>query len=139
MNKTYLALAMAVGIVGGAAFTTYGIDHVSAQTNGSVQQSAQREGLTQEEAQERASERQEQRQERRTEHYDQLVEDGVITQEQSEALEAKHKEMDAKREELRGQIQKLHEEFEQWAELQGIDLQDIRREGHGIGMGGRHW
>lgn len=80
-----------------------------------------------------------------------LVEDGTLTQEQADALNAKRDEMrqskedlmdqDLSFEEMRDQMRSDMEEFEAWAEEQGIDLDAIRPEkgrgfgGHGHRMG----
>lgn len=82
----------------------------------------------------------------RAERLDGLVADGTLTQEQRDALEAKFSEMqDAKealrdqdltREEMHQQMEQTRDEFEAWAEEQGIDLDAIKPEG-GRGHGRR--
>lgn len=77
-----------------------------------------------------------------------LVEDGTLTQEQADALSAKHEEMrqgmeelresDASREEIHEEMESLREELEAWAEEQGIDLDSIRAEGKHGHRGGHH-
>lgn len=81
--------------------------------------------------------------ERETERLQKLVDDGTITAEQKDAIIAKREEMHAKIEELKNQNlseQEMHdqmdmirEDFETWAEAQGIDLNTIRPE-RGNGM-----
>jgi hypothetical protein len=74
------------------------------------------------------------------------VENGTLTQEQKQLIEAKHDEMEAKHEELRGvrgpekreQMQATHEEMQTWAEENGIDLSELMPMGafgSGKGMG----
>lgn len=80
--------------------------------------------------------------EKRAQHIASLVENGTLTQEQADALTAKLDEMHTKREAVREenlsrderheQMEQLREEFESWAESQGIDLDVIHPEGgHG--------
>ena len=82
-------------------------------------------------------------------HLDNLVEDGTLTAEQREALEARFeerkeamqalKESGASREEIRSAKQESREEFKAWAEEQGINLEDVKPEGQGFGgRGHRH-
>jgi hypothetical protein len=81
----------------------------------------------------------EQRQEKRTERLNTLVAEGTLSEEQRLALEAKHEEMHALRDQLRSQdltheqmhvqMEAAREEFKAWAAEQGIDLEQIRPEG----------
>lgn len=79
------------------------------------------------------NEHQVRREERRQESLDQAVVDGVITQEQREALEAKRAELQAERQQHR-------EEMQAWFEGQGIDPAALRSYmrfglgGHGPGF-----
>lgn len=73
---------------------------------------------------------------KRAERLASLVEDGTLTQEQADALQAKHDEMEALREswrdegltsdEIRQNMQDVRDGFKTWAEEQGIDLDNIR-------------
>lgn len=94
--------------------------------------------------------RDERHQEMETKHAERLsslVEAGTLTQDQANALAAKHDEMqatreslkdqDLTREEMKDQMEAAREEFKTWAEEQGIDLESIRPEkGEGPRMGG---
>lgn len=81
----------------------------------------------------------EQRQEQRTERLQTLVANGTLSEDQRVALEAKHEEMHAKRDELKNQdlsreemrekMQSSRDEFKTWATGQGIDLDAIHPEG----------
>jgi hypothetical protein len=90
-----------------------------------------------------------QRQEQRTERLQTLVANGTLSEDQRAALEAKHEEMHALRDELKSQdltreqmqvkMQTSRDEFKAWAAEQGIDLDAIHpeggpREGHRGGM-----
>jgi hypothetical protein len=90
-----------------------------------------------------------QRQEKRTERLQALVADGTLSEDQKAALEAKHEEMHALRDELRSQnltrdemherMQSSRDEFKAWATDQGIDLDAIHpesgpKQGHRGGM-----
>ncbi|NCS32663.1 hypothetical protein GW793_04205 [bacterium] len=71
--------------------------------------------------------------ERHEEHLSQLVNEGVVTEEQKDALDAKHDEMQANRESNREEMDAFFEEI-------GLDPSVIRPEGNGMGehmMGGR--
>lgn len=97
------------------------------------------------------------RTERHAEHEEQkeqriqaLIDDGTLTQEQADALTAKHAELkeamqalkdgDVTKEEMHEQMQQAREEFKAWAAEQGIDLESIRPEGEHKGQrhGGGH-
>lgn len=89
-------------------------------------------------------ERQAERQAEHTERLAGFVEDGTLTQEQADALDAKSqerqaqrealREQDLTREEMREQMEASRDEFQSWAEEQGIDLDAIRPEHAGEGM-----
>ena len=76
------------------------------------------------------SEHQQKMEVRLEENLTQAVTDGKITEEQKQAITAKHEQMQVKHEELknlspeerREKMQAWHEEMRQWAEDQGIDL-----------------
>jgi SMC interacting uncharacterized protein involved in chromosome segregation len=81
----------------------------------------------------------EQRQEQRTERLQTLVDSGTLSEDQRAALEAKHEEMhalrdelktqDLSREEMRERMHEKRDEFKNWAEEQGINLDELRPEG----------
>jgi SMC interacting uncharacterized protein involved in chromosome segregation len=81
----------------------------------------------------------EQRQEKRTEKLQSLVENGTLSEEQRTALEARHAEIHALRDELKNQdlprqemrerMQESREEFKKWAQDQGINLDELKPEG----------
>lgn len=85
--------------------------------------------------------------EKRSAHLQELVDNGTITAEQKTAIEAKHDEMETQREswkdqnltraEMRDKMEAARQEFETWADEQGIDLEVLRLEGMG-GHGFRH-
>ncbi len=80
-------------------------------------------------------ERREAKAEARTEALSVAVEDGVITQiqldallerkEESQAARQALRDSNAGREEIRDQIQSSREEFQAWAEAEGIDLEEL--------------
>lgn len=155
MNKKTIALAgvttLAVGIVGLAGVA--GLSVVSAQNNLEdyppiIQNLAEKFGATPEEVQDVFKQT---REERRARHLEQLVEDGKITEDQKELIMKKQDELQAKRDEIRNSqmtfderrnaMQELHEEMQQWAEENGIDLpmsgrgRDMGNRGMRMGMG----
>ncbi len=88
---------------------------------------------------------------KQSERLQSLVDSGTITAEQKSAIEAKHDEMEAQREswkdqdltreEMRDKMDADRDEFESWAESQGIDLDAVRptkAEGFGHGGPGGH-
>ena len=87
---------------------------------------------------EKREQRQNEREEQHAEHLSSLVADGSITQQQADALSAKKDEMRDAREALHGQdltkeemherMQQAREDFNTWADEQGIDLDSIRPE-----------
>lgn len=95
------------------------------------------------------------REDRRDEHLDAMVEEGTLTQEQRDLLEAKQEEMREAREEIRIKdltqeerreaMQETHEQMEDWAEENGIDIPFLgprggmgMHEGYGEGYGGEY-
>jgi multidrug resistance efflux pump len=68
-----------------------------------------------------------------------LVDNGTISAEQKETLDAKHDEMEAAREQInnqdltreqrREQMQQIRQDFSSWAKEQGIDLESIHPDG----------
>ena len=92
---------------------------------------------------EKKAEHQAERAEKHAEHLASLVEDGTLTQEQADALSAKHAEMreakealkdqDLTKEEMQEQMEASRADLKAWAEEQGINLDDIhpeKGEGH---------
>ncbi len=87
---------------------------------------------------EKREEHEAEREEERAEHIASLVENGTLTQEQSDELKNLHdgfreeidslKESEADREEVRTLMDEKRAEIEAWAEAEGIDLEDIRPE-----------
>lgn len=90
----------------------------------------------------------EHRQERKQAHLDAAVEEGLLTQEQRQALEQKHLELadrkaelkDLSPEERRAASQEIRQEMDAWAEENGIDLQELRPDKRGFkaGYGFKH-
>ncbi len=87
---------------------------------------------------------------KRSQRLQELVDDGTLSQEQFDALQAKHAELEDAREALKDQdlsrgemhkkMQELMTSFESWAQDQGIDLTEIMPH-HGMkrgGPGGHH-
>jgi hypothetical protein len=133
MKIKYLLIpAAAIGII--SAGTLIGANAAQAEDMADepppiVQRIAEAFGLDQNEV---AAVFEEERQERHQEHLDNLVEDGVITEEQRTLLEEKQEEMRAEREAIRDAdltseerhdaMEELRNEMETWAEENGIDL-----------------
>ena len=104
-----------------------------------VQKLVERFGLNEDEVKavfdENRTERKEERQAKHDEKLDQAVSDGVITEEQKQALEAKREEMkpdkgefrDLSKEEREVQREAHRGEMESWAEGQGIDLEALHQ------------
>jgi uncharacterized protein HemX len=95
-------------------------------------------------ANENNAQKMEQREEKRTERLQSLVDSGALSEDQRVALETKHKEMHALRDELKTQdlsreerrekMDQIRTEFEAWATEQGIDIEQLRPDeakGHG--------
>ena len=135
MNRKYLIAALAIGIIAGAVGTAYGVTTSQAHMGGNAEQLAERLGISQEEATQKIAERKAEQEARMETHLNSLVSDGVITEDQKNALQQKQAEMQTKRDALMEQMQELHDEFESWAEQQGINLDDIRPERDGFGPG----
>ncbi|MEM6997377.1 MAG: hypothetical protein AAF413_00535 [Patescibacteria group bacterium] len=143
MRKMLLAAAVATVGVAGLA----GVNAVSANSDGETlaDRLAARFNVSSSEVQEvldeHRAERKADRQERKSQHLESLVQEGVITQEQLEALETKISELrdakdelknsDLSREEIRDELEQMREDFETWAEDQGIDLDEIKPERSG--------
>ena len=152
LHKNMLAAGVVTTVAAGSLL---GVSMASAQTSDGgtsiVDRIASTFNLNRDDVQnvfdEQRQERHEQMEQKHEEHLQQLVEDGTITSEQKDDLEAKHEEMrtlreslkdqDLTREEMRNKMQEARSEFEAWAEDQGIDLESIRPEGKD-GMRGRH-
>lgn len=133
MKIKYIIIpAAAIGLIGTA--TLLGVSAAQAEDIADepppiVQMIAEHFNLDQDEV---ASVFQQERETRRQEHLDNLVEDGVLTEEQRDLLEAKQDEMKEERDAIRDAdltpeeqhdaMQELHDEMETWAEENGIDL-----------------
>jgi len=132
MRKAIIIPALALALVGGAVT----VGSVSAQGEGRpfhqqmIERFADRFGLNQSEVEgfmmEMHDERQANRQANHQKHLDELVADGTLTEEQRQSLEAKYQEMTQDRE-------GHHQEMEDWAEEQGIDLSKVAGRGEGMG------
>ena len=142
--KVNLVAAAAVATITGVG--AIGASHVNAQSADNstrAQEFAERFGLSEDEVQayfdEKRAERQGNREERRQEHLQSLVDDGVITEEQKSLLEEKFAELkdaregvnfrelsDEEKEALKEEKEQRKAEFEQWAEDNGINLDDIK-------------
>jgi len=146
MKRKILALsALALGTV--AIVGLYGAKTISAQGGRDhpfVQRLAERFGLNEDEVEtffeeEKEAHRQE-KQAKFEEYLDQAVADGKITEEQKQAILAKHEEHQAEMEALKAELkdlspeerkakmQELKQEMEQWAEENGINLEEIMPE-----------
>lgn len=134
MNKKVLipTLGLAALVVAGIL----GVSAVRADENGTyppmIESLVERFGLNEDEVKtffdEQRQERQRQMEQAREERLNQAVADGVITEEQKQALQGKWEEMRTKREQHR-------EEMRQWMEDSGIDFEKLA--GYGVGCGGR--
>jgi len=158
MNKknvvaaTVGSLAFAAILGAGAIYAQGG----NLQTNDLPQLIAQKFNLNQDEVQtvfdqyreQRREQRQQENQQRMEENLNQAVADGKITESQKQLILQKHQEMQAEREsetfdpgQGRENARKHHDEMEQWAKDNGIDLESVigdrpmMRDGE---FGGRH-
>lgn len=94
------------------------------------------------------AEHREEHEAKRAEHIKELIESGTLTQAQADELialkdEAKSsiealKESDADREEIKKLMEENRSKVEAWASEQGINLEDLRLEGHEKGGHGHH-
>lgn len=135
-----LASVAIVSAIAGATFL--GANAVSAQGDNQtlVERLADRFSVSESEVQEVFDEfREEKQTEHKAEHDEHLtslVEDGTLSEEQRQELEAFHQERKALREELRTQnlsreemreaMEGLRDEVEAWAESKGIELENLR-------------
>lgn len=145
-NKSIYALTLAAALTLGAATVTPTYAHEGDNYFQSfIERLSERFGLSQSDvesfiSEERETRRQEREQEHQ-EHLNNLVETGVLTQDQKESLEAMHDQMHENREgwqELlrddRMNLKHQHrEQMRQWAENEGVDLELIRPNGHKFG------
>ncbi|MDO8507369.1 MAG: hypothetical protein Q7S53_02270 [bacterium] len=147
-TKTLAVTAVALGTFALAGI--YGVGVIKAETaeNGRdtiVQKIADKFKLNKDEVKavfdENRAERQGKMEERFEANLNKAVESGKITEAQKSAILTKHKEIQAKRdglkdlpqEERHDAMQKIHEEMENWAKDNGIDMSQIagpRGEGH---------
>lgn len=144
--KKMVVAALAAGTIG---VTGLSAGSVLAHQNGNgdfASAIAERFNLEETEVQAFLDEQQEaraqEREQEREAHLQSLVDDGTLTAEQKDALTAKLQEQQEARESLRDQeltqderreqMRTLRDDFQAWAEEQGIDLKQIRPEGdHG--------
>lgn len=138
------ALAL-VGVLG-----TLGVSQVLAQSEDGeypliIQNLAEKFGVNESEVQ---AVFEDTREEHRDARLDAAVEDGTITEAQKAAItemqDKMHTQIEAIRAnddlsdtEKREQMRAIHDEFRDWAEANGIELEDLRPEGMGQGRGGR--
>jgi phosphoketolase len=152
-SKQLLTIMAVVGIVGTGSLI--GLSHVQAADSlddypPMIQKIAETFNLDPEEIENMFDQDREERQE---EHLEAMVEEGTLTQEQRDLLEAKHEEMRDARDKIRNSeltqeerheaMQEIHEEMETWAQETGIDLPHLgprggmgMHEGYGEGYGG---
>lgn len=136
MKKKLIYTALvAVVLVGAGALWAGQVAADEADTHPLAARIAQRFGLNQNEVEgffgQMRTERQAQRQEARSEGLAQAVTDGVLTQEQADAISAKREERVVEREQHR-------EEMQAWFDASGIDHESLREYmggPHGQGMG----
>jgi hypothetical protein len=145
MNKKVLLPTVALTVL---AATGYGVSFANAQEIDDqpvtlIQRIANRFNLNQDEVEQTFQEHKQYMGERLRQGYiqklDQAVIDGLLTQDQKNALLAKKEEMresynyeDLTKEEILAQKKEHHEKFETWAEDEGIDLDAL---GFDKGMG----
>ena len=154
ISKTISTVGVGAAIVVGSMFA---VNAVGAHSGGDVSDDraaaiAEKLGVNSDQVKEAFeeihAEKKAEREEQKAEHLAGLIADGTLTQEQADALQAKHeelreakealKEQDLTREEIREQMQEAKDEFRAWAEEQGIDLEEIRPEGGREGHKGGH-
>ncbi len=143
LNKAMLVAGIVTTVAAGSlAGTTFAGAQTSESGNGIIDKLVEKFNLNKDEVQavfkEAHDERHAEMKAKQAERLAALVEDGTITQDQADALTAKHEELDAKREELksqdltreeiREQMQELKDEFKSWVDEQGFDLDAIRPE-----------
>lgn len=155
MNNTHKTLGIvAVSVLVFGAVGMVGLTQVSAQSESDtyppiIQNLAEKFGLKETEVHEVFEANREQRHDDRMSA---LIEDGTLTQEQADLLDAKHEELREKRQELWGQSQTMEErheamqafrdEMQTWAEENDIPFDEIRGQergqsrigGFGMGM-----
>jgi hypothetical protein len=158
MNLTKTASTIGVGaaIVAGSLLA---VTAVSAHGGGSEDKQAERvsslaerfnldEAEVQTYFEEQKAEREAEREAKRAEHMSGLVEAGTLTQAQADELIAlkdeaitsiqELKESGADREEIKAVMDENRAAVEAWASEQGVNLDDIRPEGHEKGGRGHH-
>lgn len=149
ITATSLAVATFAILAGAASLQSVSAEELNNYPP-MVQRLAERFGLNADEVQEEFDTmHQERMQEREAQHnaqLDQLVEDGVLTQEQRDELEAMHEEFQASHENMQSMtmeerhaaMEEHRAEMDAWAEENNVDLLLIRPEGRGMGPGGMH-
>ena len=135
-KKLIYAALVASTLVGVGAFWAGQVAADEADTHPFAARIAERFGLKKDEVEGFFGQMREERQEARREGLTQAVADGVLTQEQADALTAKHEERVAERGQHR-------EEMQAWFDTNGIDHEALREYmggphgGMGKRMGGR--
>lgn len=143
LNKKIILPVLGLATAATVGFSTVTQAQAQGPENGQqglMQRIAQHFNLNQDEVeqvfaedrQERQKQRQQEMQQRFEENLSTAVSEGRLTEEQKQAVLAKHQEIQAKMEELkdldpeerREQVQAVHQEMQDWAEGQGIDLED---------------
>lgn len=134
-NLIILIAAFSLLILGGGLLAKQAqADDFGFGRNGVVERLTERFNLNEDEVSEELNQYREEyraeRQANREERWQQAVEDGVITEEQRQALIDKHNEIGE-------QHQRMREEMQTWMEENGIDFDALHEYGCGAGMGGR--
>jgi len=154
MNKKLLITVLSLVLLGGASFAVVkaSAEETRPHHQTIIEKLVERFGLNQEEVEQLFDEVREERQaQMKAQHQEKLnalVEEGKITEEQKQAIIAKHEEMQAEKqenfgawkdldpEERRAKKQEHREEMQTWAEENGIDLYLLHRLG-GRGLKGK--
>lgn len=156
--KPTIVAVLAVASVGGATLLGGSLVHAQSIESGNtiVDKIATKFNLNRDEVKavfdEAHSERKVEMKSRISDHLQSKVDDGTLTVDQKNALEAKLEELETKREALKDQgfsHREMHEQMkadrddlESWAKEQGIDIQALLPMGHkgrgGHGFGLRH-
>ena len=144
MNKKIIipSIIVASAVIIGAG--AYGLNSALADSDSDsppiIQKLVEKFNLNENEVKAVFEEERNQHQERAREMFEerlnQAVKDGKITEEQKNKIMAKHEEMRTERQQERNERQEQRQEMEQWAEDNGINLEDVGMFGGGLGRGG---
>lgn len=141
ISKTMIAAGLVTTVATGSIIgTSLASAHTTSNQQSIVDKIAEKFSLNTEDVQavfdEAKEERHQEIETKRAEHIATLVAEGTLTQEQADLLKVKHeelhaarnslKEQDLTKEEFHEQMKALKEEFNTWAEEQGINLESIR-------------